>query len=637
MSIDTMPQQQETAAHSTARQAPLSKEEKEQGMALLAAIMQKSVPQRLTLSDLVTGNNPRKHFDQVEMDELVATVKVVGVIQPILVRPVEEGKYEIIAGERRVRASLQVFGETGTILAVVAEVTKEQAELLALIENIARAPMSPMEEAAAAYRELLRNDNDKEEVALVLGWSSSKLESRLALLRCVPEVRKALNERKIKLGIAELLAALPGEKQESALGKILEHNLSVEYVKQFIQRAAHRLEVAVFDKSDCLSCQFNSECQSALFAEALTNGYCTNGACYDKKTNAALEAIKTELSQDYPVIKIVALGDAVTAIPIVAEGKMGVGAEQASACRGCQNYGCTVSALPESMGQVEKGVCFDAACNTTKVAAHLRTVKAGQGASAGASAPGTKTKPTASGSKGAATPTAKKPKATVQTPTKVKEYRVKLWRDVAKKELLARPAEALTVLVGLSVIGSARNISGSKMADAFKKLLNADGSVIGSDLGEVLAAIHANDRAKTKMLEALSASAMGEIDERQLVMTLTFLQADIAKHWNLCAEYLNLMTKSEIEAVAEELGLKTALGDKFGKLAGGKKDEFVNALLKVEGFDYSRAVPAVLIYGHKDAAALVPQVLSDAPQESPAEGQASLQNDTEELETANEE
>lgn len=596
MTTDTLDQTAAHAAQSKPALTQFSDEARAEAMELLAKIMQESVPQRLTLSSIVTGNNPRTYFDQEEMDELVATVRALGVMQSILVRPAGDGKYEIIAGERRVRASLTVFGAEGTIPAIVANVTKEQAELMALVENTGRANMSPMEEASAAYKQLLRNDNDKEEVARLLGWSLSKLESRLALLRCIPPVRQALTERRIKLGIAELLAALPNDKQASALENVLKHDLSVEYVKQYLQHVSHRLEAAVFDKSDCVSCAFNSASQGALFAEALNDGYCTNGACYEGKTDKHLDTIKDGLSQDYPVVKIVRLGDATTTIPIVAAGQGAVGEDQAKACRGCQNFGCAVSALPESMGSVERDVCFDATCNASKVAQHLRAIKA-TAKSKSAPAKGDK----ASGATSAPAP---KKATSVQTPNKVKEYRVKLWRDVAKKELLTRKDEALTVLVGLSAIGSARHVSSSKMGEAYKRLLGAESSPNSHDLANALSKLQAAAPAKTRMLEAMSASAMESIEEQQLVAVLTFLQADMTAHWKLNDEYLKLLTKSEIEAVADEVGLKAVLGDKFAKLADGKKDAFIDALLKVENFDYSRAIPAVLIYGHKDATAV---------------------------------
>lgn len=562
--------------------------------------------QRLPLTSLVIGDNPRTYFDQQEMDELIASVRSKGVIQPILVRPVGNDKYEIIAGERRYRASVAVYGDSGVIPAMIADVTKEESEDLALIENTIRADMSPTEEAEAAYKLLVRYNNDRDEVALRLGWPVSKVERRVALMRCAPEVRIALNERRILLGHAELLAALPTEKQVLALEKITEHKLTVEYVKSFIAKTAHTLEGAIFDKSECLNCNYNSSCQSALFAEALNDGQCTNAACYEGKTSARLESMREELTQDYPVVKIVALGDAVTAIPIVASGKMGVGEEQAKACRGCQNFGCTVSALPDSLGSVERGVCFDAACNTKKVAMHLRSLAPApveKAAKTNAASKGTPSKGKTPATTSAAKAVPKNKSATVQVPNKVKEYRVKLWRDVAKRELLSRPSDALTLLVALGVVGSARHISSSKMSDAFKKLIQTDASTLTHNLGGVLEAIASHDTAKAKMLDALSASAMGDIEESQLVTILSFLKANMAAHWKPCAEYFNLLTKSEIETVAEELGLKAAMGDKFAKLAGGKKDAFVKALLEVDGFDYSNAVPAVLVYGHKDASA----------------------------------
>lgn len=542
-------------------------------------------------SSIVEFDNPRDHFDPQEQRELNESVAEHGILQPLVVRPIGEldgvMQYALIAGERRYRAATACG--LVEIPIVVRHVGKSDAFVLATIENTQRADMSATEEGAAAARELNANKGDMEETRRRLGWSRTKLEQRLALMRCAPAVRKALNERQILLGHAELLAAVPLEKQISSLAKIIEHKLTVAFVKTNLAKVAQSLTTAIFDQGQCLTCDFNTACQRGLFAETISEGFCTNGACYDEKTHGALATIKDGLVNEYPVVRIVSLGDNVSTVPLRSDGPAGVGAEQAQACKACEHFGCTISALPQSAGQVEHGLCFDATCNASKVAQHLRDTEA----VAKVKADPDKTTPKSSGTatkKGQAKP---KSNATVQTPQKVKEYRVTLWRAVAKKELFGSRDDALCVLVALGITGSARHISGSKMAEAFQKLAKNPTSTA---LPEVLSAMKSDEATRSSLLPALAASAMGDIQERDLVTILQFVGADLTKHWKLCSEFLALMTKSEIEVVAAEVGLKSALGERFKKIMDGKKDELIKALLSVEGFDYSKAVPASIAF-----------------------------------------
>lgn len=558
----------------------------------------------LPLAAIKVVDNPRTFFDPSEMSVLETSVRANGILQSVLVRrlePCDAGgeSFALVAGERRFRAAIACG--LVHVPALIFDGDKEAAAEFALIENTARADMSATEEAQAAERSMQRHGSNKAEVLRHLGWSSTKLEQRLALLRCVPEVRIALNERKILLGHAELLAAVPAEKQLSSLPLIIEHKLTVAYVKQNLAKVAQSLQTAIFDQTECLTCPSNTVCQSALFVEALDEGYCTNAQCYDNKTTTVLHTMRDELTQDYPTVKIVALGDNVQTARVAADGKLGVGADQAKACMGCENFGCTISSLPTSTGQVERNLCFDLVCNASKVAALVR-------ASAVAA-------PASRSSKGDANLSTKakglsKKVVSVQTPTKVKEYRVALWRTVAKNELFKRPDDAITVLVMLGVIGSARNISSTRMSEAYARIMPSAAAPTPAAALQVLKTLQSNPAEKGRLLAALSASAMGEICEQQLIMILQFLECDLNEHWKLCTEFLLLLTKSEIEAVADELGIKKVMGERFAKAALEKKDQFIKTVLSVPSFDYSRAIPVAIQYAGVSPAAIMPPLVN---------------------------
>ena len=129
------------------------------------------------LGRITRGLNPRRHFDEAKMQELIGSVKEKGVIQPILLRPVGDD-FELIAGERRFRAA--VAAELTEIPAMIRDVDDDEAEMLALMENIHRDDLSPMEEAESAAKILARHNGDRAETATVLCWDSTKLNRRRA-------------------------------------------------------------------------------------------------------------------------------------------------------------------------------------------------------------------------------------------------------------------------------------------------------------------------------------------------------------------------------------------------------------------------------------------------------------------------
>ena len=333
----------------------------------------RGVPGFIKIKNLNRGNNPREYFDPKELADLTDSVREHGINQPILVRPIGDGLYEIIAGERRYRAALAAHGEEYDMPVLIRDCTDSEARILANIENTLRADMSATEEARSAAVIVGEVKGDRDEAARLLSWSRSKLDSRLALMNCSDSVRTMLNERKIKLGHAELFASLSKENQDKILPALLERSLSVPDLKALIEKAAAKLATAIFDKADCTACQHNSSVQRTMFETSVTDGSCTNSTCYKAKTDAALENTKESLKDEYPVIRIVRAGDNFAQVKLRADGPAGVGEAQAEACRSCANFGAAVSALPERLGAVFKDQCFNTACNQEKVAARIRS------------------------------------------------------------------------------------------------------------------------------------------------------------------------------------------------------------------------------------------------------------------------
>lgn len=561
--------------------------------------MQQQQVQYVTISRIVAGNNPRGYFDEAEMKELENSVAEHGIIQPILLRPLEgDGdRFQIIAGERRYRAAKKVFGDAYQIPALCRTATQEEADQMALVENIQRANMSPTEEAEAAAKILGQNNGDKTETARLLAWTTQKLEKRLALMNCSALVRDALNKRQILLGHAELLASAPKEKQDIVVKKLLESPtlVSVAQFKAGLETASKELATAIFPKEECASCFHRSENQQDLFSEAISGGRCTNGACFEKKTADALNDLKAKLEEEYPSVRIVNAGDNNTLVILKSDGADGVGDVQAKACRGCVNFGAAISNVPGKVGNVRRDICFDVACNTQKVAANIKAMKASAAtATAKASAQEQEGKAQAATSNAASVATPKTP-ATVQVSQRIVEYRINVWRSAIKKELYVDTDKNMSVLMGALMTVGGNNISATKLSAAFTKLSGLE--IRPGNVGSAAQMFEVpSSEIRHQMLRGVVMSIMDNIEPRHLESIMAFLQVDLKKYWTLNDEYLNLLTKSEIEVVAEELGLKAAMGEKYAKAASSKKDEFIKSLLQIDGFNYSGKVVKVLQY-----------------------------------------
>jgi ParB family transcriptional regulator, chromosome partitioning protein len=334
----------------------------------------------IPLNQITPGRNPRTYFDPAAMAELTESVRVKGVVQPVIVRPLGDNKYELIAGGRRYRAAQAAHGDDYPMPVVVKDADDFEADTLALIENVQREDMAPSEEAVAAAKLVGKCNGDRDEAARLLGWHRDTLDRRLALMNCSNGVLEALNTRKIKLGHAELLAALSKENQDKVLPVIVAEDRSIADVKKLIESASCALSSAIFDKAECAGCAYNSSLQGPMFGEAIGTGNCTNRQCFNDKTEKQLEATAACLRDEYPVVRIVRAGDNETRIQLAADGPSGVGEDQVKACHASQNFGIAVSGLPGSLGKVYRGQCFDTTCHMKMVAARMAAEKAAHNA-----------------------------------------------------------------------------------------------------------------------------------------------------------------------------------------------------------------------------------------------------------------
>lgn len=187
--------------------------------------------------ELISPNpyQPRTVFDDERIEELSQTIRTHGVIQPIVVRELENGKYELIAGERRLRAVKKL--NLPTIPAIVRSLNDAQAASIALIENLQREGLTAIEEAYA-YQQLLQlHGLTQESLAQRLGKGQSTIANKLRLLNLPESVQHALMKRQITERHARALLSLPdAELQEKVLSEILQHEWNVKQTEQRVKQ-----------------------------------------------------------------------------------------------------------------------------------------------------------------------------------------------------------------------------------------------------------------------------------------------------------------------------------------------------------------------------------------------------------------
>ena len=178
---------------------------------------------------------PRRDMDQVALEELAESIRNQGIMQPIVVRPIDDTNFEIIAGERRWRAC-QLAG-LDKIPAVIREVPDETAIALSLIENIQREDLNPMEEAFALKRLQEEFELTQKEVAEAVGKSRTAVTNTLRLLNLSDDVKTMLEHGDLEMGHARCLLTLDPEKQRTVARSIVAKGLSVRQAESLAKKA----------------------------------------------------------------------------------------------------------------------------------------------------------------------------------------------------------------------------------------------------------------------------------------------------------------------------------------------------------------------------------------------------------------
>ncbi|MDS4068641.1 MAG: ParB/RepB/Spo0J family partition protein [Candidatus Competibacter sp.] len=177
---------------------------------------------------------PRQDLREDTLRELADSIRAQGVVQPVVVRPLGEGRYELIAGERRWRAAQ--LAELREVPAVIREVSDQAAIAMALIENIQRENLNPLEEAAALRRLIAEFDLTHQQAAEAVGRSRAAVTNLLRLLELAEDVQQLVRDRKLDMGHARALLPLPPPLQREAARQVLLRGLSARETEQLARR-----------------------------------------------------------------------------------------------------------------------------------------------------------------------------------------------------------------------------------------------------------------------------------------------------------------------------------------------------------------------------------------------------------------
>lgn len=203
--------------------------------------------QKVALGSIAANNDqPRRHFDQAALQELAESIKIHGILQPLVVAPNGEGKYQIIAGERRWRAAQLTKLAT---VPVIVRTLKEQAQLeVAIIENVQRVDLSPLEQAVSIERLHVQFGLAYDAIAKQLGKANSTVNNIVRLLQLPKAAQEALNTKKITEGHARAILALKNnpEAQKQLLQAIIKNGWSVREAERFVtaHKAGHESKTA---------------------------------------------------------------------------------------------------------------------------------------------------------------------------------------------------------------------------------------------------------------------------------------------------------------------------------------------------------------------------------------------------------
>lgn len=253
--------------------------------------------------------NPRKRFDETGLDELAESIKQQGVLQPITVRPIADtDRYEIVFGERRYRAS--VIAGLEEVPAIISELSDEEAQEMAVTENLQRKDVTPTEEANAYKQFIDSGKHTVETLSVLFGKSENYIRTRLNFSTLIPELAELLDADVITISVASEICRYGEDVQREVYEKYLKEGIqhysswrgrkAKEIAELIEQKFTIDLERYCFDKTECASCRHNTN-NLLLFNDGGC-GQCSNHTCLAEMNAAFLKEKAIQIAQQQPDI-----------------------------------------------------------------------------------------------------------------------------------------------------------------------------------------------------------------------------------------------------------------------------------------------------------------------------------------------
>lgn len=231
-----------------------------------------------------SGHNPRKHFDAASLEDLAASIRTHGLLQPIVARVDADGRHEIVAGERRWRAAM--LAGVVEVAVIVLEISDRDAAEIAVLENAQRDNLTPLEEADGFALLVENHGFTLAEIAERIGKSPAFVSNRIALANASAPIRAALAEQRITASAALVFARLDPAVQGEALDRT-HGSRQVDAALRAADAVHRKLAGAPFDVAGCATCPKRTDAEARLFAEIDNEAICLDGACWRQKCGAA--------------------------------------------------------------------------------------------------------------------------------------------------------------------------------------------------------------------------------------------------------------------------------------------------------------------------------------------------------------
>ena len=534
-----------------------------------------------------TTANPRKSFKN--MEQMIESVRALGVIQPILIRPLSNSSYEIVAGERRYRAALAVAEENGgpdhyQIPAIVKEMTDDEAFEFMTVENLQREDLTELEEARNFQIYLDRRGEDGvQTLSERLGVSVQYVRRRTMVLKLPDSILQSWDEGQLRYGHLEQLCRVRTEDIKKFIEQLRGFRneiITVSDLKRRIDEDAPLLKTSFFDRKEigCHQCRYNTTVQRSLFGDDLTDkkGQCMNPSCFKQHQKNWLLANWEEFRQER---KLVTNGFRFEG-SVTYDQYESIWQEPKNSCLSCDKF---VSFLHISGGMNHGNMrCLDPKCHTKTYSSRSA---ANQDKPDDPNAPRVSWHGT--------------------------YFREEFYKTaIPDHYLVADPAMRFRLLLLMLLAGNqydAKNRFGENndpqgmvtrygdcksypLTRAWEFLLSQDSPALDAMMREATLGIVMDcDFQKT-----------GTIDSSMRHKIALSLGVDLAREWQINREYLEKKTVSEIHALAAKFGFWDAtvaqdflfekLGKKRGKFDSCKKAELIRIILE-SGLDLYGKVP----------------------------------------------